>query len=102
MSGESKSVLIAGGGPVGLLCAWHLGRQGIPVRLFDDNDGLQADPRAATTHPATPDLLAEDGLAGRPKAVRFKLDQFFDQWGVIGPEVAKQYSTPMSARPCRK
>jgi 3-(3-hydroxy-phenyl)propionate hydroxylase len=56
-------MLIAGGGPVGLLCAWHLGRQGIPVRLFDDNDGLQSDPRAATTHPATLDLLADDGLA---------------------------------------
>src|SRR6476619_2994964 len=63
MSDENKRVLIAGGGPVGLLCAWHLGRQGIPIRLFDDNDCLQADPRAATTHPATLDLLAEDGLS---------------------------------------
>jgi 3-(3-hydroxy-phenyl)propionate hydroxylase len=63
MPDEDKRVLIAGGGPVGLLCAWRLGRQGIPVRLFDDNDGLQSDPRAATTHPATLDLLAEDGLA---------------------------------------
>jgi 3-(3-hydroxy-phenyl)propionate hydroxylase len=63
MSDENKRVLIAGGGPVGLLCAWHLGRQGIPVRLFDDNDGLQSDPRAATTHPATLDLLADNGLA---------------------------------------
>ena len=63
MSDEKKRVLIAGGGPVGLLCAWHVGRKGIPVRLFDENNGLQADPRAATTHPATLDLLAEDGLA---------------------------------------
>jgi 3-(3-hydroxy-phenyl)propionate hydroxylase len=31
--------------------------------LFDVNETLQADPRAATTHPATLDLLAEDGLA---------------------------------------
>ncbi len=62
MTHEAR-VLIAGGGPVGLLCAWLLGRQGIPVRLFDNNDGLQADPRAATTHPATLDLLADDGLA---------------------------------------
>ena len=63
MSSEDRRVLIAGGGPVGLLCAWLLGRQGIPVRLFDNNDGLQADPRAATTHPATLDLLAVGGLA---------------------------------------
>ncbi len=60
---SDRRVLIAGGGPVGLLSAWMLGRRGIPVRLFDNNDGLQADPRAATTHPATLDLLTEDGLS---------------------------------------
>jgi 3-(3-hydroxy-phenyl)propionate hydroxylase len=60
---DDRRVLIAGGGPVGLLCAWLLGRQGLPVRLFDVNASPQADPRAATTHPATLDLLADDGLA---------------------------------------
>jgi 3-(3-hydroxy-phenyl)propionate hydroxylase len=61
--GPERRVLISGGGPVGLLCAWLLGRLGLPVRLFDVNETLQADPRAATTHPATLDLLVEDGLA---------------------------------------
>ena len=63
MSVEDERVLIAGGGPVGLLCAWLLGRKGLPVRLFDVNESPQADPRAATTHPATLDLLTDDGLA---------------------------------------
>ena len=63
MSNDDPRVLIAGGGPVGLLCAWILGRRGIGVRLFDNNAGLQTDPRAATTHPATLDLLDEGGLA---------------------------------------
>ncbi len=63
MSNGGPRVLIAGGGPVGLLCAWILGRRGIRVRLFDNNAGLQTDPRAATTHPATLDLLDEGGLA---------------------------------------
>ncbi len=63
MSSDDRRVLIAGGGPVGLLCAWLLGRQGVPVRLFDENAAPQADPRAATTHPATLELLADDGLA---------------------------------------
>jgi len=56
-------VLIAGGGPVGLFSALLLGRQGVRVRLFDINAGLQRDPRAATTHPATLEVLsAIDGL----------------------------------------
>jgi 3-(3-hydroxy-phenyl)propionate hydroxylase len=59
----TRQVLIAGGGPVGLLCAWILGRRGVSVRLFDNNETLQADPRAATTHPATLDLIADGGLA---------------------------------------
>src|SRR5262245_1864566 len=63
MAVSDRRVLIAGGGPVGLLCAWLLGRRGLPVLVCDDNGELQADPRAATTHPATLDLLEEDGLA---------------------------------------
>src|SRR5438874_9663254 len=63
MNLEEGRVLIAGGGPVGLLCAWLLGRHGVPVRLFDENPGPRDDPRAATTHPATLELLSEDGLA---------------------------------------
>jgi 3-(3-hydroxy-phenyl)propionate hydroxylase len=62
MTNDQRRILIAGGGPVGLLCAWLLGRRGLPVRLFDNNSGLQVDPRAATTHPATLDLLTEDRL----------------------------------------
>src|SRR5882762_6909421 len=63
MSASDKRILISGGGPVGLLCAWLLGRRGLPVVVFDDNSELQNDPRAATTHPATLDLLEEGGLA---------------------------------------
>jgi 3-(3-hydroxy-phenyl)propionate hydroxylase len=59
---STQTVLIAGGGPVGLFCALLLGRQGINVRVFDVNATLQADPRAATTHPATLDILAQAGV----------------------------------------
>ena len=63
MSASDRRILISGGGPVGLLCAWLLGRRGLPVVVFDDNSELQNDPRAATTHPATLDLLEDGGLA---------------------------------------
>ena len=59
MAGLSKPVLIAGGGPVGLLAAFALARKDIPVIVFDENSELQEDPRAATTHPATLELLAQ-------------------------------------------
>ena len=81
MAFDERLVLIAGGGPVGLLCAWLLARRGLPVRLFDVNETLQADPRAATTHPATLDLLAEDGLADEMARVGLvaPIFQFWDR-----------------------
>jgi 3-(3-hydroxy-phenyl)propionate hydroxylase len=81
MPSDNRLVLIAGAGPVGLLCAWLLGRRGIPVRVFDNNDGPQADPRAATTHPATLDLLSEDGLDEDMKRVGLvaPIFQFWDR-----------------------
>ena len=62
MLGASEPVLIAGGGPVGLISAFALASKDIPVIVFDENTELQEDPRAATTHPATLELLAELGL----------------------------------------
>src|SRR6516225_11800079 len=81
MSNDQHRILIAGGGPVGLLCAWRLGRQGLAVRLFDNNSTPQADPRAATTHPATLDLLSEDGLADDMERVGLvaPIFQFWDR-----------------------
>ena len=59
---QEKIVLIAGGGPVGLFNALLLGRSGVRVRVFDNNAEIQEDPRAATTHPATLEVLAEAGM----------------------------------------
>jgi 3-(3-hydroxy-phenyl)propionate hydroxylase len=57
-----RRVLIAGGGPVGLFTALLLGRRGLDVRVFDENATLQEDPRAATTHPGTLEILGAAGL----------------------------------------
>lgn len=62
MGDEAKRILIAGGGPVGLFAALLLGRHGLPVRLFDNNPALLEDPRAATTHPGTLEILGAAGL----------------------------------------
>jgi 3-(3-hydroxy-phenyl)propionate hydroxylase len=90
MSDEKRRILIAGGGPVGLLCAWLLGRRGLPVRLFDSNNGLQADPRAATTHPATLDLLSEDGLDHDMSRVGL-VAPIFQFWDRPGQQMVAQF-----------
>jgi 3-(3-hydroxy-phenyl)propionate hydroxylase len=55
-------VLIAGGGPVGVIAALALARQGFAVRVFEADVAINESPRAATTHPATLEMLADLGL----------------------------------------
>ena len=90
MTSDGDLVLIAGGGPVGLLCAWLLGRRGLRVRLFDNNAEPQADPRAATTHPATLELLAEDGLAADMARVGL-VAPIFQFWDRPSGELVAQF-----------
>src|SRR6516225_6725467 len=59
---HQRPVLIAGGGPVGVITALALARQGIPVRVLEAEDRVDDNPRAATTHAATLEMLAELGL----------------------------------------
>lgn len=58
----SESVTIVGAGPAGLCCALWLVRAGIPVTVLEKETGLPEDMRASTFHPATLDLLDEEGI----------------------------------------
>jgi 3-(3-hydroxy-phenyl)propionate hydroxylase len=81
MSVARQLILVAGGGPVGLFTALLLGRAGLDVRLFDENAVPQEDPRAATTHPATLEVLAQAGLVEDMKRVGLvcPIFQFWDR-----------------------
>jgi 3-(3-hydroxy-phenyl)propionate hydroxylase len=57
-----RPILIAGGGPVGVIAALALARQGREVRVFEAMDAVNDAPRASTTHPATLEMLAGLGL----------------------------------------
>lgn len=56
------SVLIAGGGLVGLSAAVFLSRQGIPFVLLERREGLSRHPRARGVNPRTMELLRAVGL----------------------------------------
>jgi len=89
MTEDQRGILIAGGGPVGLLCAWLIGRHGLPVRLFDNNSAVQMDLRAATTHPATLDLLDEE-LVGDMARVGL-VAPIFQFWDRPSQELVAQF-----------
>jgi 3-(3-hydroxy-phenyl)propionate hydroxylase len=55
-------ILIAGGGPVGCIAALALARQGFEVQLFEAEARVNDQPRAATTHAATLEMLQDLGL----------------------------------------
>ncbi|VCU71086.1 Para-nitrophenol 4-monooxygenase [Pigmentiphaga humi] len=58
-----KQVIVAGAGPVGMLCAFRLARAGIPVTVLERGTDLAEDLRASTWHPPTLDMMEELGLA---------------------------------------
>src|SRR5262245_8540215 len=61
MSG-ARPILIAGGGPVGVVAALALARAGFEVCLFEADNCVNEAPRAASTHPSTLEMLGGLGL----------------------------------------
>jgi 3-(3-hydroxy-phenyl)propionate hydroxylase len=55
-------IIIAGGGPVGVIAALAFARQNIPVQVFEAESRVNDSPRAATTHAATLAILEDLGL----------------------------------------
>jgi 3-(3-hydroxy-phenyl)propionate hydroxylase len=58
-----SSVLVAGGGAVGLATALALARAGVPVTVFEAAPELVKEYRASTFHPPTLEMLDDLGLA---------------------------------------
>src|SRR5260221_12789036 len=85
-----RPILIAGGGPVGVITALALARQGIPVHVFEAEARVNDMPRAATTHAATLEMLDELGLVDEVIA-RGLVEPLFRAWdratGSLVPEV---------------
>jgi 3-(3-hydroxy-phenyl)propionate hydroxylase len=59
---SQRPILIAGAGPVGVIMALALARQGFEVQVFEAEQRVNDNPRAATTHAATLEILEDLGL----------------------------------------
>src|SRR5262245_16144816 len=62
MPPSQRPILIAGGGPVGIIAGLASARQGFALQPLDADGRVSDSPRAATTHPATLEMLGDLGL----------------------------------------
>jgi 3-(3-hydroxy-phenyl)propionate hydroxylase len=60
---KNERIIICGGGPVGMVAALSLVRQGIPVTVLEAFEEPPQDPRAATIHASTLEMLHTLDLA---------------------------------------
>jgi 3-(3-hydroxy-phenyl)propionate hydroxylase len=63
--GIKDSVIVAGGGPVGVVAALAAARAGFRVTLLEAAGEVDRNPRAATTHPSTLEMIDRVGLLNR-------------------------------------
>ena len=77
----NERVIIAGGGPVGLIVGLILGRAGIDVTLIEKGDINHQESRAATIHPASLDILDDLGVYQRiePLGIVCPIVNYYDQ-----------------------
>src|SRR5262245_47339235 len=62
---QQTTCCIVGSGPAGLVLAFLLARQGVPVTLLEAPKDFDRDFRGDTVHPSTLEILDQLGLADR-------------------------------------
>jgi 3-(3-hydroxy-phenyl)propionate hydroxylase len=86
----TRPILIAGGGPVGVIAALALARQGLPVQVFEAEAHVNDMPRAATTHAATLEML--EGLDMVDEVIRRGLvEPLFRVWDRTTGRLAAEF-----------
>lgn len=81
MANRRAPVLVAGAGPVGVVSALALAQAGVEVEVFEAQGDVDTSPRAATTHPATLEMIADLGLIEdyTAQGLVARLFQFWDR-----------------------
>lgn len=81
---ESSQVVIVGAGPVGLLTALGLARQGIEVTVLDSEPEVVRSPRAAVYFHTTISILKKLGLSEEAHAIGLSSTEFAMHWPETG------------------
>ena len=87
---SERPILIAGGGPVGLVTALALAQQGFEVRVFEAERRIDDSPRAATTHAATLEMLEGLGLVEEVTR-RGLIEPRFRVWDRVSHEIIAEF-----------
>jgi 3-(3-hydroxy-phenyl)propionate hydroxylase len=85
---------------VGVITALALARQGIPVRVLEAENRVDDNPRAATTHAATIEMLAELGLVEEVMA-RGLIEPKFRIWDRASRELIVEFDFGVLAQDTR-
>jgi 3-(3-hydroxy-phenyl)propionate hydroxylase len=76
---DHAGVIVVGGGPVGAVAAWDAARRGLSPVLIEQSAGIDTNPRAATFHPSTLEMLDDLGVIEDFVAVGL-VCRYFDFW----------------------
>lgn len=72
-------IVVIGGGPVGAVTALAAAQRGFPVTLIEASEEADENPRAATFHPSTIEMVASLGFLDEFIAVGL-VARYFDYW----------------------
>ncbi|HEY7674248.1 MAG TPA: FAD-dependent monooxygenase [Burkholderiales bacterium] len=73
---KRPQVIVAGAGPVGLLTALALAKQGVPVLVLEAEPGLAIDLRAGTYHPPSLEMMAPFGITDEMHKTAIKVPRW--------------------------
>ena len=88
MSIERRQVVIVGAGPVGLLTALGLARQGVEVTVLDSEPEVVRSPRAAVYFHTTISILRKLGLSEEAHDIGLSSTEFMMHWLDTGERVS--------------
>jgi len=76
---EQKRIIVVGGGPVGMVTALACAQRGFAVTVLEAAQTVDTNPRAATTHPSTLEMIDSLGVIDEFIAAGL-VARYFDFW----------------------